>query len=69
MYPNFNAERARKGITLEAIADALGVTLATVSLKLNGKSPITLAEAVQFKRVLGVDIPLEILFSEEALTY
>lgn len=69
MYPNFNAERARKGITLEAIADALGMTVPTVSLKLSGKSPITFAEAIKLKRIVGVDIPLEILFSEEAVTY
>lgn len=69
MYPNFNAERARKGITLEAIADALGVTVGTVSLKLSGKYPITFAEAVKLKRIIGVDIPLEILFSEEAIEY
>ena len=68
MYPNLNAERARKGITLDTLADALGVTVGTVSLKLSGKAPITVAEAKVIKATIGVDMPLDELFSEEAIT-
>ena len=67
MYPNLNAERARKGITLENIAEGLSVTVGTVSLKLSGKYPVTLAEAKQIKEIIGTNLPLEILFSEEAI--
>lgn len=64
MYKNVNAERARKGITLEDLAEALGLTIGTVSQKLNGKYPITLDEAKIIKERLGVDMPLEELFEE-----
>ena len=64
MYPNVKAEIARKGITLEVIAKALGITLTTLSLKMNGKYQFTLKEAKKIKNVLGVDIPLEVLFEE-----
>lgn len=63
-YPNLRAERSRKGITIKNIADKLGLTSGTVSLKLNGKYPITLDEAKQIKEILNVDIPLEVLFEE-----
>lgn len=64
MYKNVNAERARKGITLEDLAEALGKTVSTVSQKLNGIYPITLDEAKIIKSCLGVDMPLEELFEE-----
>ena len=64
MYKNVNAERARRGITLEDLAEALGLTISTVSQKLNGKYPITLDEAKIIKGRLGVDMPLEELFEE-----
>lgn len=62
MYRNVKAEMSRKGIILEDLAEALGLTVSTVSQKLNGKYPITLAEAKIIKKRLGVDIPLEELF-------
>lgn len=62
MYRNVKAEMSRKGIILEDLAEALGVTVSTVSQKLNGKYPITLAEAKIIKKRLGVDMPLEELF-------
>ena len=64
MYKNVRAEMSRKGIILEDLAEALGVTVPTVSQKLNGKYPITLNEAKVIKKRLGVDIPLEELFEE-----
>ena len=62
MYKNVKAEMSRKGIILEDLAEALGLTIGTVSQKLNGKYPITLNEAKIIKKRLGVDIPLEELF-------
>jgi len=62
MYKNVKAEMSRKGITLEDLAEALGKTVSTVSQKINGKYPITLAEAKIIKSRLGVALPLEELF-------
>lgn len=47
------------------MASKLGCTRSTLSLKLNGKASITLKEAVQIKKILDVDIPLEELFVED----
>lgn len=66
MYPNLKAELARRDITLAKLAEELGITVPTLSLKLNGKYPLTWDEAVKIKRFIGVDIPIETLFSEEA---
>lgn len=67
MFPNLEAERARRNITLADLGEALGVTVGTISLKLNGKYPITFDEAVKIKARIGCDVPLEVLFSEEAV--
>ena len=69
MYPNFNAEYARKGLTLEKTVEELkklgiNMTVPTLSNKKNGKFPITLNEAKALKSVLETDLPLETLFEE-----
>lgn len=68
MYRNAKAEMVRSGLTLEAVAREMDITLGTLSNKLNGKYPITLNEAKQFKRIVKSDMPLEVLFevAEEA---
>ncbi len=62
MFCNLNAEMARKSITITYLAKELGITPTTLSLKLNGKSDLTLKQAFRIKCILGVDIPLETLF-------
>lgn len=69
MFPNLNAEFARKNLTLEKAVeelDKLGFTMKvpTLSLKKNGKYPFTLNEAKALKKILGTDLPLEVLFEE-----
>lgn len=69
MYPNLNAEFARKGLTLEKAVEELdkrGITMSvtTLSQKKNGKYPITLDEAKALKDITGADITLEELFEE-----
>lgn len=67
MYPNLKGELAKKGFTLDPIATALGITVSTLSQKLNGKYRLTWDEAVKIKSFIGSELPLEILFSEEAV--
>ncbi len=62
MFCNLNAEMRRKGITGARLAQLLGMTPTTLSLKLNGKSELSLRQAAQIKEILEVDIPLEVLF-------
>lgn len=62
MFCNLNAEMRRKGITGARLAQLLGMTPTTLSLKINGKSELSLRQAAQIKEILEVDIPLEVLF-------
>lgn len=64
MYRNAKAEMIRAGLTLEQVAEKMNITTSTLSLKLNGKSPITLIEAKLFKKIVGSDLPLEELFEK-----
>lgn len=70
MYPNLRAELARRGITLEKLAELLDKTISTISLKMRGESPFTLNEAVKIKHYLEsirpfeAEMTIEILFQE-----
>jgi len=75
MYPNVKAEITRAGLTLEPIATELGITVPTLSQKLNGKYPVTLGEAKKIKDIIvkakknkgitiNIDMPIEVLFEE-----
>lgn len=67
MYPIFEGERARNKVTLQMIADdpRVDYTVSTISLKLNGKAPLTFNDAVTFKDVIKSDLPLEELYKED----
>lgn len=62
MYRNAKAEMVRAGLILDKVAPSMGMTSGALSMKLNGKSPITVDEAKQFKKIVGSDMPLEELF-------
>lgn len=64
-YPNLRAEIARRGLTTAAIAQELGITRATLSAKLNGRSEWTLEESKTVKTYIGTSMPLELLFKKE----
>ena len=65
MYPNLRAEMARKGVTMTDIAEVLGIRLATLSHRMNGKSGFYYDETVKIKKYLDVEMPLEELFKTE----
>lgn len=62
MYKNAKAEMVRQGLRLEDVAKPMGITIGTLSQKLNGKYPITLNEAKEFKAIVKTELPLEVLF-------
>lgn len=68
MYRRAKAEIIRVGLTLEPIAREMGITVATLSQKLNEKYPMTVNEAREFKRIIKSSLSLEELFesTEEA---
>lgn len=67
IYPNLSAEMARSKMTQAELADALGRTPSVVSLKLSGKTPISLDEAVEIKRAVGTRLSLDVLFDKDVL--
>ena len=62
MFNNVDAELKRKGMTRGNLATALEMSPSTMSLKLNGKSPISLEEARKIQAILAVDLTLDELF-------
>lgn len=63
MYPNLDAELARKKITRTQLAKILDINPGTLSLKLNGKAPLTLTECIEIKNAVGNQYSIEYLFS------
>lgn len=63
MFRNLEAEMVLKGFTQGTIAKQLGITPTTLSFKLNGKSPISLQECVDIKKIIGTDKSIEELFA------
>lgn len=63
MYSNLEAELRRQRITRHNLAKMLNMSVSTLSLKLNGKSDISIRLALEIKSLLGVDLPLDTLFS------
>lgn len=68
IYRNVKAEMALVDLTLADVAVKLGVTIGTLSSWLTGNRPITLKNAARIKKIIGSELPLEILFKnfEEA---
>lgn len=64
MYRTAKSEMMKRGLTLADVAPLMGVSVGTLSQKLNGKYPISLKEAKQFKEIVKSDLPLEELFAE-----
>lgn len=74
MYPNFNAEYARKGLTLEKLAEEAEKrgckrTVPTWSQKLNGKFVLTMDEAKVLRDITAPEMTIDELFdvSEEGV--
>lgn len=65
MFPNLDAEMARYRVSQGTLATAIGVKPYTMSLKLKGKAPITLSEAVKIRNTINKELSLEYLFATE----
>ena len=64
MYPNLRAEIARRNLTNAAVAAAIGLSESQFSLKMNGKFPFTLKEAIAIKSFLMTTLTIEELFEK-----
>lgn len=65
MFPNLDAEMARKKITRAELAEKIHKTPTTLSLKLNGKAPITLSECIEIKNAVNPECSVEYLFAKD----
>lgn len=64
-YPNLDAEMARRGLKRKDLAWIFNNRVATVSDKLNGKSPLLLDEAVKIKKTYFPELSLDYLFERQ----
>ena len=66
MFPNLNAELARKGIKREKFAELLGISGRTAANKLCGKSEFTLSEIKNISKVFpGMSMDYLLYYDEE----
>lgn len=63
MYPNLNAEMARRNMTALTLAQRTGIPYSTLTPKLAGKAPVKLSEAKEIKRALNTEMSIDELFS------
>lgn len=64
-YHNLEVEMAKARKTQNELAQILGITPGTLSLKLNGKSELSLKECITIKYALHSEKTIDYLFSEE----
>lgn len=63
-FHNLEIEMAVARKTQNELANILGITPTTLSLKLNGKSDLSLRECVSIKKALQSDKSVDFLFAE-----
>lgn len=66
-FPNLKAEMARRGFTIKGLSAVSGIRYSTLSAKLSGRRKLAYTETLKIKDALGVDVPLETLFADEAV--
>lgn len=63
MFRVLEGKLREKSITREKLATQLGLSVATVSSKMNGRSAFTLPEACEIRRLLQTELTIEDLFA------
>lgn len=62
MFPNLEAELAKRRISRKELSQKMQVTPTTMGLKLNGKATLTLPECLLIKGFVAPDKSIEELF-------
>ena len=62
IYPNVELELVRSNLYRKDLGKKVGMSPTLIGLKLNGGSNITFKEAMEIKKALNSDMPLERLF-------
>ena len=66
MYPNLNAEMARRNIKPKNIAELLNIEATSVYSILQGKRKLSVGRAWKIKKAFFPDLSLEYLFYEDS---
>lgn len=66
MYPNLDAELARKGIKRKDLAPFFKNRIPSVTEKLGGKYPLTLEECIAIRNEHFPELLIDYLFAKEA---
>ena len=65
-FHNLEIEMVRAKITQNQLAGIVGVTPSTLSLKLTGKSNLSLEECLIIKKALQTELSIDYLFATES---
>lgn len=65
-FHNLEVEMVRAKITQNQLAGIVGVTPSTLSLKLTGKSNLSLEECLIIKKALQTELSIDYLFATES---
>ena len=65
MFPNLDKEMTDLKMTRKSLAAELGMTPTTLSLKLNGKTDISLSECIQIKEIIKSEKSVDYLFKQK----
>lgn len=66
MFPNLNAEMARRNMTVNALSIKTGIPYSSLAPKLRGQRSIKVEEAVKIKDALETNLAIKTLFSTKA---
>lgn len=64
MYPNLNAEMARKCVSVKSLCDTLGKCEKTIRNKVSGNTPFTISEAKLIAETFFCGMTIDYLFAK-----
>ncbi|MDR0676595.1 MAG: hypothetical protein LBF97_06115 [Elusimicrobiota bacterium] len=67
IYPNLEAELVRKGLNKKELSKKVKITYGSICRKFANENEFLFRETLEIKKILGCDIPLEILFEKKIL--
>lgn len=65
MFPNLEAEMARRHINKNSLSKKINMPPTTLGHKLNGKSKITLLECISIRNAVDAELSIDYLFEIE----
>lgn len=62
MYPNLNAEMARRGINIYTLSEKTGIRYNTLAAKLRGDTDLKMTEAIKIKDAIDPAMNMDYLY-------